>query len=210
MGRNNHSLTNVAEISSKTFLLSQLYFPACYLAFWRLHQVIMFLSNTNSIPSCCQEETLQSTLLTEQQQLKLLSESSLSILWQFVCTGDYLERDTCVPVVGWQKKSSDNILPEQKISGASHNPWLGKAVDFFCLCHLDPLSTSAFPPTVKEKPQQEAICNITHGTGQQRITYYRTLNGLILQTLKVCWLLKGHNQKKIKADFDTSLLIQKS
>ena len=70
---------------------------------------------------------------------------------------------------GGKRQSSYNILPEQKTSRASHNPWLGKAVDFFHLHHPDPLSTSTLPPTVKEKPQWKAICNITHWTDRKSV-----------------------------------------
>jgi len=74
--------------------------------------------------------------------------------------------------------------------------------------HPELFSTSALPPTVKERLLWKAICNITHWTGQQCITYYRTLKGLLLQNLESVLAFEGHNEQKSKLmlrDFHTDV-----
>lgn len=72
----------------------------------------------------------------------------------------------CLACEGGRQKSSDNFLPKQKTSTASHNSCLGEAVDVFTCTIL----TSCLPPIIKENSQWKAIYSITYWTGQQSHT----------------------------------------
>lgn len=139
LGKRNQHLPNVAKIRGKTFLLSQPYSPGCYPAYGRLHKVIMFPSNASCIPSCCQEEILFSQRSSESSSSWNCFQS-----WVFQSCGEsyvqglnWKEAPGCL-WEGGRRQSSDNVLPEQQTSSASHSPRLGKAVGlgFFFTCTI--------------------------------------------------------------------------